>query len=99
MHGFVAYFECAFSHSHKPVVISTCKIFFISVAPYSKYTHWKQTVFYNREAVSIKMNEEIKGKISCCRNKKNPRDLDVLLDYEFNGSNMSLKEHLTFLIR
>jgi len=45
-HAFVAYFDIEFSRCHKKIYFST--------APGSQYTHWKQTVFYLHEILSIK---------------------------------------------
>lgn len=79
-HAFVAYFDIEFSKCHKPVYFST--------GPRARYTHWKQTVFYLRDVLSIRQNETISGNLACKPNAKNPRDLDIVVDYEFNGSNM-----------
>eukprot|EP00622_Pseudochattonella_farcimen_P001971 FR736806.1.p1 GENE.FR736806.1~~FR736806.1.p1 ORF type:complete len:293 (+),score=48.43 FR736806.1:39-881(+) len=44
-HAFVAYFECAFTQVHKPFAFST--------SPFTAYTHWKQTVLYLQEPLTI----------------------------------------------
>jgi len=74
LHGFVVYFSVDFSRSHRPIGFST--------GPHDKYTHWKQTVFYLDEPVSVSRGDCIAGRISCCRNPKNPRDLDIELSSE-----------------
>ncbi|KAG0237976.1 type I protein arginine N-methyltransferase Rmt1 [Actinomortierella wolfii] len=84
VHAFIAWFDISFDACHKPVKFST--------APYAQYTHWKQTVFYTHEAMTVKAGEVIKGELTCFPNKKNPRDLDITIDYEFNGERMSIKE-------
>lgn len=38
VHALVSWFDCDFSDLEKPVKLRT--------APFSDYTHWKQTVFY-----------------------------------------------------
>ena len=78
IHSFVAYFECAFTRVHKPLGFST--------SPFSKYTHWKQTIFYLNEPISICEGEELVGRISCKPNTKNERDLDISLDINFDGT-------------
>ncbi|KAL7528686.1 hypothetical protein ACHAXR_002569 [Thalassiosira sp. AJA248-18] len=77
IHSFVAYFECAFTRVHKPVGFST--------SPFSKYTHWKQTIFYLKDRISICEGEEVTGQISCKPNPNNERDLDIALDINFDG--------------
>jgi len=65
MHAFIAWFDVEFSKCHKPVAFST--------GPSSKYTHWKQTVFYTTEVLSVSETEEIKGTLACKPNvKKSP---------------------------
>jgi len=91
IHAFVAYFDIEFSKCHKPVYFST--------GPRARYTHWKQTVFYLDDVLSIRQNETIFGQLSCRPNAKNPRDLDIGLDYEFNGGNMSSKSSNKYCMR
>lgn len=69
VHGLVAYFECAFTQVHKPIGFST--------SPFCRYTHWKQTIFYLPENVVICEGEKIAGDITCKKNRKNERDLDI----------------------
>lgn len=38
IHGFVTWFDTAFSHGKSKINLST--------SPYKKQTHWKQTLFY-----------------------------------------------------
>lgn len=47
---------------HKPVQFST--------GPFTEYTHWKQTVFYLRQPLTICKGESIKGKITVKPNDK-----------------------------
>jgi len=82
-HALVAYFDIEFSKCHKPIYFST--------GPRARYTHWKQTVFYLEDVLSIRQNEVISGVLTCKPNQKNPRDLDITVDYEFNGSTMQTK--------
>ncbi|CAN0109653.1 unnamed protein product, partial [Ectocarpus sp. 12 AP-2014] len=62
VHAIVAYFDCQFSQLHKPVRFST--------GPFTEYTHWKQTVFYLRQPLTICKGESIKGKITVKPNDK-----------------------------
>lgn len=74
-HAFVAYFECAFTQIHKPIIFST--------APQAKPTHWKQTVFYLPQPLTVHAGEEIHGTISCAPNDKNIRDLDITIAHKY----------------
>ena len=45
--------------------------FFFYLAPSSRYTHWKQTVFYIDDCLTIKQGEQLSGLISLAPNSKN----------------------------
>lgn len=77
IHGLVAYFECAFTQIHKPIGFST--------SPLARYTHWKQTILYLEEALTVCAGEVLTGTISCRPNKRNRRDLDIGLTLTFKG--------------
>ena len=77
VHAFIAYFDCTFSKCHKPLKLPT--------GPRDEYTHWKQTVFYLHKPLTVNKGECITGKISCKRNELNPRDLDIDIEYTFEG--------------
>ncbi|GAA5990766.1 hypothetical protein JCM10908_000006 [Rhodotorula pacifica] len=77
VHAFLGWFDCAFRACHKPVSFST--------GPHAKYTHWKQTVFYLSDMVTLQQGESIEGQISVAPNQRNPRDLDIVIDYEAKG--------------
>jgi protein arginine N-methyltransferase 1 len=51
IHAVVAYFDIEFSHAHKPIRFST--------GPHAKYTHWKQTVFYLKDAITAETGETL----------------------------------------
>ena len=92
VHSLVAYFECAFTRVHKPLGFST--------SPCSKYTHWKQTIFYLNESISICEGEEITGQISCKPNPKNKRDLDIGLEINFDGTHSKIiDKHVEYRLR
>ncbi|KAM7335533.1 hypothetical protein ACRRTK_006010 [Alexandromys fortis] len=54
-------------------------------APDAPYTHWKQTVFYLEDYLTVRRGEEIYGTISMKPNAKNVRDLDFTVDLDFKG--------------
>ncbi|KAK9709484.1 Nuclear SAM-dependent mono-and asymmetric methyltransferase [Basidiobolus ranarum] len=88
IHGFISWFDIEFGACHKPVEFST--------GPHAKYTHWKQTVFYIKETIAIKTGETIHGEILCKPNDRNPRDLDIELDYKFDGAIGHIEESCKF---
>merc|ERR1711977_449766 len=76
-HAILGWFDCAFRASHKPITFST--------GPHAKYTHWKQTVFYLGDAIAMDEDDTIEGTISVAPNKRNNRDLDIVIDYAASG--------------
>ena len=77
-HALVSYFECAFTLVHKPIIFST--------SPFCQYTHWKQVVYYLDEALTVCNGEELTSKIQVSPNVKNPRDLDINITLNFDGT-------------
>lgn len=76
VHAIIAWFDIEFGACHKPIRFST--------GPHARYTHWKQTVFYLREVITVEENDEILGSMSNKPNEENKRDLDIAIDYEFD---------------
>jgi len=91
VHAFIAWFDITFSCCHKPVYFST--------SPSSKYTHWKQTVFYLKDTLSVSSGEKITGFIDVAPNKINPRDLDISIGYDFDGKYQSVHKVQDFVLR
>lgn len=91
VHAFVVFFTVEFSACHKRTGFST--------GPESRYTHWKQTVFYLKDSLTIKNGELINGEFQIEQNKRNKRDLDIKLDYQFDGELMSMKDHHRYRMR
>jgi protein arginine N-methyltransferase 1 len=93
-HAIIAWFDITFEACHKPVYFTT--------SPLGKYTHWKQTVFYLRTALSIKGpydNCKIAGWIDVAPNKKNERDLDITLHVDFETDDQELHDTYEFALR
>jgi len=86
----VTFFTVEFSKCHKRIGFST--------SPDSKYTHWKQTVFYFKEALTVKKGEEINGHFAVKPNARNNRDLDFVISFDFDGAVCSLKEENTYIM-
>ena len=74
VHALIAWFDIEFSACHKPVRFST--------GPHTKYTHWKQTVFYLADVLTVEAGESVSGKLTVSPNANNRRDLDIGLDYK-----------------
>uniref|UniRef100_A0A8C5A7J1 type I protein arginine methyltransferase n=1 Tax=Gadus morhua TaxID=8049 RepID=A0A8C5A7J1_GADMO len=77
VHALVTYFNIEFTRCHKRTGFST--------SPESPYTHWKQTVFYLDDYLTVKTGEEIFGTINMKPNSKNNRDLDFNVEIDFKG--------------
>jgi type I protein arginine methyltransferase len=81
IHALIAWFDIDFTACHKPIRFST--------GPHTKYTHWKQTVFYLREVLTVEEGESVRGFLSNKPNDKNKRDLDIKIDYELETGDMN----------
>jgi len=90
-HAFVVSFDIEFSKCHKKVVFST--------SPHSQYTHWKQTVFYLNDVISMKKGEEIRGEFAMKPNATNPRDLDISISYKFKGQFDAIEATQNYFLR
>eukprot|EP00916_Digyalum_oweni_P015942 GHVL01026161.1.p1 GENE.GHVL01026161.1~~GHVL01026161.1.p1 ORF type:complete len:351 (-),score=50.14 GHVL01026161.1:179-1231(-) len=77
LHALVAWFDVTFSTCHKPIHFTT--------SPHGRYTHWKQTVFYMEDVLVCEKGERVNGMVAVRKSEKNPRDLDIKIQYEFNG--------------
>jgi protein arginine N-methyltransferase 1 len=75
IHALISWFDIEFSACHKPIRFST--------GPHAKYTHWKQTVFYLRDVLTVEEGETVSGVLENRPNDKNKRDLDINLSYKF----------------
>ncbi|XP_041843325.1 protein arginine N-methyltransferase 3 [Melanotaenia boesemani] len=62
-----------------------------STGPQVTKTHWKQTVFLLERPVSVQAGEELQGKISVRKNKKDPRSLLVTIDLRDRKQTYSLQ--------
>lgn len=77
IHALVAYFDVSFTKCHKLLGFST--------GPKSRGTHWKQTVLYLEDVITLCQGEAVVGSMTVAPNKKNPRDVDIMLKYSVNG--------------
>ncbi|KKY27594.1 putative histone h4 arginine methyltransferase [Phaeomoniella chlamydospora] len=74
VHAVIAWFDIEFTACHKPIRFST--------GPHTKYTHWKQTVFYLPDVLTVEEGEVVAGYLHNKPNAKNRRDLDIAIDYQ-----------------
>jgi len=78
IHALVAWFDIEFTACHKPIRFST--------GPHTKYTHWKQTVFYLQDVLTVQQGEKIECSLHNRPNEKNKRDLDIKVEYRLETS-------------
>lgn len=62
-------------------------------------THWKQTLFYLKDNIVLKKDEEINGKFSLRQNKANKRHLDFAIELDILGYYMQYQEKQLFFMR
>ncbi|XP_043703311.1 probable protein arginine N-methyltransferase 1 [Telopea speciosissima] len=91
IHALVAYFDVAFTKCHKLTGFST--------GPRSRATHWKQTVLYLEDVLTICEGESVVGSMTVAPNKKNPRDVDIVLKYSLNGLNCQVSRTQHYKMR
>ncbi|XP_076303993.1 protein arginine N-methyltransferase 1-like [Tachypleus tridentatus] len=89
--AFVTFFNVEFTKCHKRTGFST--------APEAPYTHWKQTVFYFDDYLTVKKGEEVYGVFSVKPNPKNKRDLDFTIDVDFKGDLSELGASFVYRMR
>ncbi|ROV90827.1 hypothetical protein VSDG_07982 [Cytospora chrysosperma] len=81
IHAFVAWFDIEFTACHKTVAFST--------GPHTKYTHWKQTVFYLQDVLTVQQGEVVQSALECKPNDKNRRDLDIEVKYKLETTDVT----------
>lgn len=83
VHALIAWFDIDFTACHKPIRFST--------GPHTKYTHWKQTVFYLKEVLTVEEGEQIQGVLTSKPNEKKKRDLDIKISYNLETDDHTRK--------
>ncbi|XP_072969157.1 probable protein arginine N-methyltransferase 1 [Typha angustifolia] len=91
IHALVAYFDVSFTKCHKLMGFST--------GPRSKATHWKQTVLYLEDVLTICEGEALVGSMTVEPNKKNPRDVDIMLKYSLSGQHCQVSRTQHYKMR
>ncbi|KAI9576323.1 protein arginine N-methyltransferase 1-B [Glossina fuscipes] len=87
----VTYFNIEFTKCHKRLGFST--------SPEATYTHWKQTVFYLDDYLTVKKGEEITGIFKMKPNERNKRDLDFNIEVHFRGEHSEVHEDNVYRMR
>jgi len=80
IHAVIAWFDIEFAACHKPIRFST--------GPHTKYTHWKQTVFYLKDVLTVEEGDTISGELENKPSQENHRDLDIGITYKLNVDDM-----------
>ena len=91
IHGLVVFFECAFTQIHKPIGFTT--------SPFAQYTHWKQTIFYLEESLTVCKGETIQGELKCQPNANNARDLDINVTILCKGKYCDMNMDMAYRLR
>ena len=73
----VVWFDVIFNKLKTPVQFTT--------GPFTKRTHWSQSIFYMRDSLSCREGDEISGTIALCKNKTSFRDIDIVLTVHHKG--------------
>jgi protein arginine N-methyltransferase 1 len=81
IHALVSWFDIDFTACHKPIRFST--------GPHTKYTHWKQTVFYLKDVLTVQEGETVDCTLDVKPNSKNRRDLDIVVDYKLETEDVN----------
>ncbi|CCF57062.1 hypothetical protein KAFR_0C00670 [Kazachstania africana CBS 2517] len=86
INGVICWFDIVFPapKGKKPIEFST--------GAHAPYTHWKQTVFYLEDDLECEKGDILRGELTCSPNKRNNRDLDVKISYEFEARGVDAKE-------
>nr|XP_033771990.1 protein arginine N-methyltransferase 6 [Geotrypetes seraphini] len=85
MHGFCIWFSVTFPGREKPLVLST--------SPFQEETHWKQTLLYLDQPVTVFQDTGISGDIAMRPSEHNPRHLRVRLNYRIGAQEKRTKNY------
>ncbi|XP_021696577.1 protein arginine N-methyltransferase 1-like isoform X3 [Aedes aegypti] len=89
----ITYFNVEFTKCQQRLGFST--------SPESPYTHWKQTVFFLDEYLTVKKGEEICGKFAMkmTGQRKKSKELKFTIDVRFEGELAQIVESNQYLMR
>jgi protein arginine N-methyltransferase 1 len=83
VHALVTWFDTSFSNLTNPVVLTT--------SPLKKYTHWKQSIFYLEDSLSVRKGDTLYGSIATRQDKTNFRELNIKVSYHIDA--VQCKKH------
>lgn len=92
LHAVMAYFSVDFTACHTATGFTTSP-------EANKYTHWKQTIFYLRESLTVRRGEILSGSFKMSPNEVNRRDLDFEISFEFDSDLSKLKAKYHYKMR
>eukprot|EP00826_Nyctotherus_ovalis_P027767 TRINITY_DN2172_c0_g1_i9.p1 TRINITY_DN2172_c0_g1~~TRINITY_DN2172_c0_g1_i9.p1 ORF type:complete len:387 (-),score=117.97 TRINITY_DN2172_c0_g1_i9:153-1313(-) len=75
VYALVGWFDVFFDRLKSPVKFTT--------SPYSRKTHWRQTVFYLPEPIKAKKGGVLSGVIGVTKDTKNHRHINVKIKFEY----------------
>ena len=90
LHALCGHFDTLFD-LHENVLLTT--------SPFGTTTHWKQTVFYLAEPITLKTGDSIMGTLSCAPNKGNHRDLDICITMQIETQTEVIKLEQDYRLR
>lgn len=81
------------------ILILVWKCTILWTGPKSRVTHWKQTVLYLEDVLTICQGETITGSMTVSQNKKNPRDIDITVKYALSGRRCAISRIQSYKMR
>lgn len=79
LHALLVWFDIVFPLDLEGVTVE------FSTGAHAEYTHWKQTVFYFDRDVVVRRGEVVTGTLLSRPNAKNPRELDVEVEWALDS--------------
>ncbi|KPM05946.1 hypothetical protein NH340_JMT05298 [Sarcoptes scabiei] len=91
IHALLTFFSIEFTKSLKSIGFST--------SPENRTTHWKQTIFYIDDYMTVANGEEIYGKFYLTPNLKNRRDMDIKIFINHQGQLEQYRDEFSYKMR
>ena len=91
VHGIALWFDSLFTHGNSTINLST--------SPNTTPTHWKQGLMYLRVPVPVHKDDEITATLTLKKHVKNPRSLDLRLDYALRNQTVDICETQYFIFK
>lgn len=91
VHALLCFFSCEFSKTKGRLRFST--------GPADEQTHWKHTIFYLKDVITICQGETVAVEFEMAPGEKNKRDLAIKIKTDFDGSKSTLHENNPYKMR